>query len=183
MKAISAADLVWIAAASLTREFPERTGFSPDEIRRRVHDLEPDAGFPDSTIRTHIGRHCVANKKPDPGKHRKLYANPDGSYRLYWSRDPFHSERKNGKTLPEPNRIPAKYHELLAWYRELDTAPPEELQETDPILALRGLGKELWRDLGGGEKFIRELRENWYGVDKPARQSAKARPSKRRRAV
>jgi hypothetical protein len=33
----------------------------------------------------------------------------------------------------------------------------------DPILALRGLGKELWKELGGGEKFIREMRENWYG--------------------
>jgi hypothetical protein len=30
--------------------------------------------------------------------------------------------------------------------------------EVDPILALRGVGKELWRDLGGGENFIRELR-------------------------
>jgi len=183
MKAISAADLVWIAAASLTREFPERTGFSPDEIRRRVYDLEPDAGFPDATIRTHIGRHCVANKKPDPGKHRKLYANPDRTYRLYWSRDPFHPERKNGKVLPDPHRIPAKYHELLAWYRRLDTAPQEESQEADPILALRGFGKDLWRDLGGGENFIRGLRENWYGVEMPARQLGKARPGKRRRAV
>ncbi|HUJ50543.1 MAG TPA: hypothetical protein VLW25_10100 [Bryobacteraceae bacterium] len=183
MNAISAADLVWIAAASLTREFPERPGFSPDEIRRRVHDLEPDAGFPDATIRTHIGRHCVANKKPDPGKHRKLYANPDGSYRLYWSRDPFDPERKSGKSLPDPNRIPAKYHELLAWYRGLDADLPGESQETDPILALRGLGKELWRDLGGGEKFIRELRQDWYGLEKPAGHLSKARPGKRRRAV
>jgi hypothetical protein len=35
--------------------------------------------------------------------------------------------------------------------------------DKDPILALRGLGKELWKELGGGEKFIREMRENWYG--------------------
>ena len=33
----------------------------------------------------------------------------------------------------------------------------------DPLLALRGLGKELWKELGGGEKFVREMRENWYG--------------------
>ncbi len=64
----------------------------------------------------------------------------------------------NGKTLPDPNRFPAKYHELLAWYRGLHADRPEELPETDPILALCGLGKELWRDLSGGEKFIRELR-------------------------
>ena len=30
--------------------------------------------------------------------------------------------------------------------------------EVDPILALRGVGKELWRELDGGENFIRELR-------------------------
>jgi len=183
MNAISAADLVWIAAASLTREFPDRTGFSPDEIRRRVCELEPDAGFTDATIRTHIGRHCVANKKPDPGKHRKLYANADGTYRLYWPGDPFHPERKNGKILPDPNRTPAKYHDLLDWYRSLDAGSSKESQETDPILALRGLGKELWREVGGGEKFIRELRENWYGVKTPLRHALKDKPVKRKRAV
>ncbi len=183
MNRISAADLVWIAAASLTREFPDRTGFTPDEIRRRAHELEPEAGFPDATIRTHIGSHCVSNKKPDPGKHRKLYANPDGTYRLYWPRDSFHPERKNGKTLPDLNRIPAKYHGLLAWYRALDDTSPQGSERPDPILALRGVGKELWRELGGGEKFIRELRANWYGVEAPERHAGKAKPVKRKRAV
>jgi hypothetical protein len=42
--------------------------------------------------------------------------------------------------------------------------------DEDPILALRGLGKELWKELGGGEKFIREMRENWYG-ERPAPES------------
>jgi hypothetical protein len=183
MKTPTAADLVWIATASLTREFPDRKGFTPDEIRRRAYELEPDMEFRDSTIRTHIGSHCVAQKKPDPGKHRKLFANLDGTYRLYWSRDPYHPERKNGKTLPDANRIPAKYHELLEWYRSQNTAPPQESKETDPILALRGVGKDLWRELGGGEKFIRELRANWYGDAAPARHVVKARPVKRKRAV
>jgi hypothetical protein len=48
-------------------------------------------------------------------------------------------------------------------------------EEEDPLLALRGMGKELWRELGGGEKFIRELRENWYGPPVRARKSAKAK--------
>jgi hypothetical protein len=42
-------------------------------------------------------------------------------------------------------------------------AVPKVSQERDPLLALRGLGKELWKELGGGEKFIHELRSNWYG--------------------
>jgi|SRR5215472_1965018 len=181
MKSITAADLVWIAVASLTREFPDRSGFSPDEIRRRAYELEPDIDFSGSTIPTHIGSQCVATKKPDPLKHRKLHPNPDGTYRLHWSRDPYHPGRKNGKILPEPNRIPAKYHDLLDWYRTKDAVPERPSAEQDPILALRGLGKELWRAVGGGEKFIHELRANWYGPG--GRQDpAKARMSKRKRA-
>jgi len=33
--------------------------------------------------------------------------------------------------------------------------------EEDPILALCGVGKDLWQELGGGENFIRELRASW----------------------
>src|SRR5579872_6807706 len=98
MRIMSCADLVWVAVARLTREFPERTGFSHDEVRRKASELEPEHGFEDVTIRTHIAIHCVANKKPDPLKHRKLYLNPDGTYRLFWSRDPFQPQRKTGKT-------------------------------------------------------------------------------------
>jgi len=165
MKSIAAADLVWIATASLQREKPARTGFSHDEIRQRVYALEPAQGFPDVTIRTHITTHCVANKKPDPGKHRKLYLNADGTYRLYRPGDPTDPGRKDGKTLPDPNRIPAKYHDLLEWYRNSSESPTPE---KDPILALQGVGKELWRELGGGEKFILDFRANWYGVEKEA---------------
>ena len=162
MKIMSAADLVWVAMASLTKESPERTGFSHDDVRSRVYELEPHHGFEDTTVRTHVTNHCVANKKPDPGKHRKLYLNPDGSYRLYWPSDPCDPRRRDGKTLPDPNRIPTKYRDLLAWYRA-SHAKAERVPVEDPILALLGVGKELWRELGGGETFIRELRENWYG--------------------
>ena len=169
MRRLTAADVVWLAAASLTREYPDRTGFSHDEIRRRVSELEPDHGFPDSTIRTHIGSHCVANKRPDPGKHRKLYLNSDGTYRLYHSGDPCHAGRIHGKIAPDAHRIPAKYRDLLEWYRASDASLARATAETDPILALRGVGKELWRELGGGDKFIRELRENWYGTEGTAK--------------
>ena len=159
---ISAADLVWMATASLAREQPDRTGFSHDEIRRKANELEPDHGFPDPTIRTHIASHCVANKKPDPGKHRKLFQNLDGTYRLYRPGDAFDPARKDGKLLPDANRIPPNYRELLDWYEAEFSRCGQRSIEEDPILALSGVGKELWRDLGGGETFLRELRETWY---------------------
>lgn len=180
---MSAADLVWIATATLAKETPERGGFSHDEIRRKVYELEPDHGFTDATIRTHITTHCVANKKPDPGKHRMLHLNPDSTYRLYRTGDPCHPDRKDGKLLPDPNRIPAKYHDLLAWYQTSASPSRRVSAETDPILALRGVGKELWRELGGGEKFIRELRENWYGSPAPRRKPSSGPPAKRKRAI
>jgi len=59
---------------------------------------------------------------------------------------------------------------------------PKPFEEKDPLLALRGLGKELWKDLGGGEKFIRELRSNSYVKRQdPALIRQKLRPAKRRR--
>jgi hypothetical protein len=183
MRIMSAADLVWVATATLARESPERGGFSHDEIRRKVYELEPGHGFEDSTIRTHITTHCVADKKPDPGKHRKLHLNPDSSYRLYRPGDPYHPGRKDGKLLPDPNRIPVKYHDLLAWYRTCNTPAKRTSAQTDPILALLGVGKEMWRELGGGDKFIRELRENWYGSPAPRRKLSNDRPAKRRRAI
>jgi hypothetical protein len=182
MKMITAADLVWIATASLERENPARKGFSHDEIRQRVYAIEPEHGFPDATVRTHITTHCVANKKPDPGKHRKLYMNPDGTYRLYRLGDSYDSGRKEGKTSPDPNRIPSKYHALLEWYRTRDIGQ-SLAPEVDPILALQGVGKELWRELGGGEKFIRELRANWYGTEAPVRKSEAGARTKRKRAI
>lgn len=182
MRMLTAADLIWMATASLEREKPARKGFSHDEIRQRVYSLEPDHGFPDATIRTHITTHCVANKRPDPGKHRKLYINPDGTYRLYRPGDPCDPGRTEGKTVPHANRIPEKYHDLLEWYRSGEAGQTPS-PEADPILALRGAGKELWRELGGGDKFIRELRANWYGTKAPALRPAAARPVKRRRAV
>ena len=179
---MNAADLIWLSAASLEREHPERKGFSHDEIRQRVYSLVPEHGFPDATIRAHIATHCVANKKPDPSKHRKLYLNADGTYRLYRPGDSCDTGRKEGKTLPDPNRIPSRYRELLEWYQSRD-AGRSATPDVDPILALRGIGKELWRELGGGEKFIRDLRANWYGEETPGRKSRPGGRFRKRRAI
>jgi hypothetical protein len=34
--------------------------------------------------------------------------------------------------------------------------------EADPVLAMRGVGKEMWKALGAGEAFIRALREERF---------------------
>jgi hypothetical protein len=51
--------------------------------------------------------------------------------------------------------------------------------EADPILALRGVGKELWRDLGGGENFTRELHANWYGPKATCKNLPLAHPQRK----
>jgi hypothetical protein len=164
MNAIKCADLVWVATAILSRDHPDRNGFSTGEIRGKIDEIEPGNGFAPSTVPTHIAVHCVANKPPDSLKHRKLYLNPDRTYRLYRPGDKYDPGRNNGETLPQLEQLPPKYRALIEWYRATLVRPSDSVQQEDPILALQGVGKELWRSLGGGEKFIRELRENWYGT-------------------
>lgn len=117
MKQMICADLVWVATALLSRDDPKRSGFRPGEIRRKVDAIEPDHGKRDSTVRTHIYKHCVVNKPPYPGTHRKLFVNPDGTYRLYRPGDSYDEDRRNGQTLPKMERLPPKYRNLLEWYR------------------------------------------------------------------
>jgi hypothetical protein len=139
---MTVADLIWLAMASLTRDNPDRAGFSVDEIRRRMSELEPTHGFTEA-----------------PLKDLEICLNADGSYRIVRG-----ASGATGSVVPDLNAIPEKYRELAAWFRDVYSRPPKTPPEQDPLLALSGLGKDLWRDLGGGEKFIRELRADWYGV-------------------
>src|SRR5581483_3562133 len=136
MKRIRCADLVWVATAMLSREHPARAGFTHEEIHRKVYEIEPEHGFTDSAIRTHISSHCVANSDPDPGKHRKLYRNKDGTYRLFRPRDDFRPGRRDGKLLPETEQLPAKYRDLIDWYESMIRASDDMSSNEDPILAL-----------------------------------------------
>ena len=179
MKEMKSADLVWLATAELQRAQKDRAGFSPDEILKTALGIEPNLGFSINTIRTHISRHCVANLPPAGATHRMLTRNPNGAYRLYRHGDEYHPARAGGKTCPDANAIPSKYQDLMEWFqREYDYQPGLTPGE-DPLLALRGLGKELWKELGGGEKFIRELRANWYGAEEQKVRAGTPRPHKR----
>ena len=62
--------------------------------------------------------------------------------------------------MPDKEDIPAKYHPLLDWYAEKFTGKRKGSKETDPILGLRGLGKEIWV----GEEpddYVSRVRGGW----------------------
>ncbi|MDP2735010.1 MAG: hypothetical protein Q8P12_02270 [bacterium] len=156
------ADIAWIAAALLHREHPDRTDFSVAEI---VDRAEKESGLGDSRfkpgVRTHVTQHCVAGKKPDPGRYRMLSETSPGRRRLYRQGDPLHPGRRNGKIVPEKGKIPPEYHALVDWYLKGETG--ESAASTpaeDRILALRGLGKEIWV-AETPDDYVRRVREGW----------------------
>src|SRR5437867_3242086 len=112
---VTVADEAWIATALLHREQPHRAAFRVDEILQRARlervewPLRPGVGH-------HVSYHAVANKRPNPGRYRLLYATARGERRLFRSGDDFHPER-TGKTHPAAADIPDKYRGLLDWYR------------------------------------------------------------------
>jgi len=54
-------------------------------------------------------------------------------------------------------------------YRLLDEQPESDQAKAEAaFLALRGIAKEVFRSLGGGEAFIRKERESFYGPSEDA---------------
>ena len=150
------ADQVWIATALLHVEQPEREDFLVAEIvERAAHEF----GGVRPGLPAHAYSHCVANRAPSPTGYRMLFATGPNRRRLYRPSDAADPSR-HGKTAPRREEIPAAYHRLLDWYeREFcnGQAQPEPLDE---ILALYGLGKEIWEGVDPDE-YVRELREGW----------------------
>jgi hypothetical protein len=161
-RSIRVADEAWLGLALLQHEHPERDSFSAREILDRVKqehavpELRPG-------VQVHIYQHNVANIEPSSGRYRMFYKLPDDTYRLYRPADPAHAARK-GKIAPERDEIPEKYRYLLDWYDHEYCSKGAELnEENDPILQMRGVGKEIWADTNADD-YVRELRANWYGV-------------------
>ena len=161
---------VFVAAARLHREEPSRTGFKGNELLRKVSELN-SSPMRESTVNAHIYGHCVANKSASPGTYRILYRNPDGTLRLYREGDDYHPDRKNGRVAPEKEALPPEYRELVDWYWSEYTARRAGEPAQDPFLALRGLGKDVWKSLGG-ERFTDALRSNWFGPQTTGHRSA-----------
>ena len=159
MQRIKVADEVWIATALLHRENPKREDFTVAEIVECVR-RENISGELRPGVQVHAYLHCVANRPPNPGRYRMLYATGKKTRRLFRESDDFDLERRGGKVKPEKENIPIKYHPLLDWYSEKFVGKRKGLKETDPILALRGLGKEIWVGEDPDE-YVSRVRGGW----------------------
>ncbi len=156
------ADEAWCALALLHREQETRESFSAREILDRVK-AEHASPVLRPGIQAHIYLHNVANLEPNSARYRMFYKLPNDTYRLFRpTTDHAHPSRK-GKTKPSREELPAEYHFLLDWYsNEYCTKEPAMKEEDDPILKMRGVGKEMWASTDADE-YVRDLRSNWYG--------------------
>jgi hypothetical protein len=140
---VKVADEAWIACALLHRDHADRETFSVAELldRARREGLTPTLR---PGLQTHISQHCVANKRPNPAVLRYLYAPSDGQRRLFWQGDDYHEDREGGKTHPDRDDLPAKYHALLDWYEDeynsLQRAPPAKAAPQGPRIQLASEG-------------------------------------------
>ena len=156
---IKVADEVWIATALLHRENPKRDDFSVSEIvaaaRRENLSREIRPG-----VQVHAYLHCVANLPPNPGRYRMLYATGKNTRRLFREGDDFNPERGRGKVTPRKEDLPAQYQSLLDWYQDKYGGQRKSAEKSDPILELRGLGKEIWVGEEPDE-YVSRLRRGW----------------------
>lgn len=159
------ADEVWIATALLHRERPNEEAFSITEIVERAEreKLTPRLR---PGVRVHATLHCVADLPPNPGRYCMLRSVGRGRRRLFRPGDPVHPARSGAKTKPQRDELPEPFRELLDWY-ERDYAPGGRadrqggrVERPDPLLALRGSGKEVWREEGPDE-YVERLRSGW----------------------
>jgi hypothetical protein len=157
--AIKIADEVWIATALLHREQPDRRDFTTDEIIERARQ-EAIAGELRPGVRVYVLLHCVANYPPNPARYRVLFATGKHTRRLFRQGDTYNDARRDSSFMPDRAAIPARYHALLDWYASDYGRRLPGLDPADSILALSGLGKELWANEDPDE-YVRRLREDW----------------------
>lgn len=155
--ALRVADEVWIATALLHREHPQRSDFTVREIIDRV-EREKLTERVRASVHVHVIQHCVANRPPNPAGYRMLLETSYGRRRLYRPGDPQHPDRR-GRVIPERQNLPERYMPLLGWY-ESHYARRTMRKEADPLLALKGSGRELWAD-EHADDYVKRLREGW----------------------
>jgi hypothetical protein len=124
------ADEVWVALALLHRRYPDRDSFSAKEVmdtarRERAH---PDA--------------------PHSARYRMLMKIKGGSYRLIRRGDK--SANLKGRTAPNREDLPARYHALLDWYEHQYCRRTREPGDNDdPVLQMWCVGEERRGDEAG----------------------------------
>jgi hypothetical protein len=177
---VSCAVEVFVATALLHKEQPGRPDFTIQEIVNRAA-RENISGEMRSGVNVHASQHCVANKVPNPAKHRMLFATGKHTRRLLLPADEVHPGR-TGKIFPEAGELPERYLGLLGWAKSRyesgaagtgtrvvgpSGSSPSQTQGSkaadrwlDSLFELEGLGKEYWKDVDPDE-FVRKLREGW----------------------
>ena len=156
---VKVADEVWIAAALLHRENPQKQDFTMEELLERVRKEEITKPLRPG-VYVHIVQHCVANRPPSPGRYRMLVETVPGRRRLFRVGDSYDPQREGSKTIPSPNDLPQEYRSLLEWYRGWGQESIEDRIKNDPLLALYGDGKDLWAD-EHADQYVRRIREGW----------------------
>jgi len=156
---VKVADEVWIATALLQREHPDQLDFAVEEIIDRAKREGLSRPFRKG-VYVHAIQHCVANRAPNSGRYRMLTETAPGRRRLFRLGDSYNPQREGSKTVPEREDLPEEYRSLLDWYREWNSDSIEARIKNDPLLALRGDGKDLWADEHADE-YVRRLREGW----------------------
>jgi hypothetical protein len=89
-----------------------------------------------------------------------LFATGKTTRRLFRTGDPSHPERRGAKVAPGKADLPPEYKPLVDWYEQVYDASTTGRKAEDPILALRGLGKEVWSD-EEPDAYVRRLRGDW----------------------
>jgi hypothetical protein len=166
-QAVRVADEAWLGLALLQQEHPERESFTAKEILDRVKTEHVHAELRPG-VQAHIYMHNVANIEPNSARYRMFYKLANDTFRLFRPTDPVHPLRR-GKTVPDREELPGKYHYLLDWYeREYCANEAAMNEDNDPILQMWGVGKEIWADTNADD-YVRELRANWYGAKSVAK--------------
>jgi hypothetical protein len=132
-----------------------------------IDKVQTLAGKPVSrrTLYTMISHHVTADRRPTSIRVRFLTVVPSQDralqLRLFRPGDAFHPDRANGPMAPDADELPPEFGDLVDWYWKTVNSTVKRGANVDALAQLRGLGKDLWRSLGG-TRFIDELRSNWF---------------------
>lgn len=156
---LKVADEVWIATALLHKENPKREDFTVEEIVERARKEGAHEKLRQG-VYVHVNQHCVANRPPNPGRYRMLTETGKNRRRLFRPGDWYNPNREGSKIVPEKSEIPEKYYRLLEWYENDYKLRGPNPEQGDPLLSLRGSGKQLWAE-EHADAYVRRLREAW----------------------
>ena len=156
---VKVADEVWLAAAALHRRHPDRTDFAIEEILAEAMS----ANLTGRPLRAGVKGHVYpALRRQQAAPIRVVTAcssrpRLDGGASIDRVTRAIGSAR-NGKDVPARDAVPAQHRDLVDWYhREYSDSNG---QTDDPVLALRGLGKEIWAG-EDADAYVRRQRADW----------------------